>query len=401
MTNRKSTKRALLGSIMAMVLCLAMLVGATFAWFTDTASTGVNKIQAGNLDVQLMYSTDFKTWNKVTDTTKLFEDSTVWEPGRTEVVYLRVKNAGTLALKYAVGMYNINESRGKNVAGEYYYLSNYVKLGAVETTAAYADREAAINAVNAEAKTLKSIGSSAIIGEDQMVMLAPEADAKTYALVLYMPTEVGNEANPKNNDPYWASKFSFGISVNATQAEYENDSYDNTYDHDAPELFSAESFSYGTHEITKNIQANGRYGAVQAEKTAQITIDADVYAVYTKGKDGQNAAMAVEAGGTSKVIIKGGDFRQVGVPADDPICDLIYATDKATIEIQGGTFKAVTPANTLNVIDSARGVAKIIVSGGSFYKYDPSHPTMGENEVFVADGYHVVQNGDWYTVVKN
>ena len=401
MTNRKSTKRALLGSVVAMVLCLAMLVGATFAWFTDTASTGVNKIQAGNLDVQLMYSTDFETWNKVTDTTKLFEDSTVWEPGRTEVVYLRVKNAGTLALKYTVGMYNINEGKGKNVAGEYYYLSNYVKLGAVETTAAYADREAAINAVNAEAKTLKSIGSSAIIGEDQMVMLAPEADAKTYALVLYMPTEVGNEANPKNNDPYWASKFSFGISVNATQAEYENDSYDNTYDHDAPELFSAESFSYGTHEITKNIQANGRYGAVQAEKTAQITIDADVYAVYTKGKDGQNAAMAVEAGGTSKVIIKGGDFRQVGVPADDPICDLIYATGKATIEIQGGTFKAVTPANTLNVIDSARGVAKIIVSGGSFYKYDPSHPTMGENEVFVADGYHVVQNGDWYTVVKN
>ena len=401
MTNRKSTKRALLGSVVAMVLCLAMLVGATFAWFTDTASTGVNKIQAGNLDVALEYSTDFKTWNKVTDTTKLFEDSTVWEPGRTEVVYLRVKNAGTLALKYAVGMYNINESRGKNVAGEFYYLSDYVKLGAVETTAAYADREAAINAVNAEAKTLKSIGSSAIIGEDQMVMLAPEADAKTYALVLYMPTEVGNEANPKNNDPYWASKFSFGISVNATQAEYENDSYDNTYDHDAPELFSAESFSYGTHEITKNIQANGRYGAVQAEKTAQITIDADVYAVYTKGKDGQNAAMAVEAGGTSKVIIKGGDFRQVGVSADDPICDLIYATDKATIEIQGGTFKAVTPANTLNVIDSARGVAKIIVSGGSFYKYDPSHPTMGENEVFVADGYHVVQNGDWYTVVKN
>ena len=53
MTNRKSTKRALLGSVMAMVLCLAMLVGATFAWFTDTASTGVNKIQAGNLDIEI------------------------------------------------------------------------------------------------------------------------------------------------------------------------------------------------------------------------------------------------------------------------------------------------------------------------------------------------------------
>ena len=53
MTNRKSTKRALLGSVMAMVLCLAMLIGATFAWFTDTASTGVNKIQAGNLDIEI------------------------------------------------------------------------------------------------------------------------------------------------------------------------------------------------------------------------------------------------------------------------------------------------------------------------------------------------------------
>ena len=80
------------------------------------------------------------------------------------------------------------------------------------------------------------------------------------------------------------------------------------------------------------------------------------------------------------------------------VCDLIYATDSATIEINGGTFKAVTPANTLNVLDKDRGKAKIIVKGGSFYKYDPSHPTS-ENEVFVADGYKVVQEGDWYKVV--
>ena len=112
-------------------------------------------------------------------------------------------------------------------------------------------------------------------------------------------------------------------------------------------------------------------------------------------------AMAVEAGGTSNVIINGGDFRQVGVPKDDPKCDLIYATDSATIEIKGGTFKAVTPANTLNVKDTDRGSAKIIVKGGSFYKYDPSNPTLGDNEVFVADGYHVEKDGDWYKVVAN
>lgn len=390
--NAKTTKRALFSSVLAIVLCLAMLIGTTFAWFTDTASTAVNKIQAGNLDVELEYSTDFSNWKKVTDTTKLFEDSTVWEPGHTEVVYLRVKNAGTLALKYTVGMYNINEGRGKNVAGDYYYLSDYVKLGAAEADAAYAGREAAINAVEAEAKTLRTIGASAIIGADQMVTLAPNAEAKTYALVLYMPTEVGNEANPKNTDSYWASKFSFGISVNATQATFESDSFDITYDENAPEVVSSISFSSGEHEVTKNMQANGRYGAVQAERTAQFTINADVYAVYTKDTSGTTGgAMAVCADGTSKVVINGGDFRQVGVPASDPICDLIYALGNATIEINGGTFKAVTPERTLNCQDGSK--AKITVSGGSFYKYDPSHHTLGANEVIVADGYKVVQDG--------
>ena len=56
--NQKATKRALLTSVMALVMCVVMLVGTTFAWFTDTASTAVNKIQAGNLDVALEMSTD-------------------------------------------------------------------------------------------------------------------------------------------------------------------------------------------------------------------------------------------------------------------------------------------------------------------------------------------------------
>ena len=61
MTSSKSTKRALLTSVLALLMCVTMLVGATFAWFTDTASTGVNKIQAGNLDVKLEYAT---AWNE-------------------------------------------------------------------------------------------------------------------------------------------------------------------------------------------------------------------------------------------------------------------------------------------------------------------------------------------------
>ena len=395
MTNSKSTKRALIFSTLAILMCAAMLIGTTFAWFTDTASTAVNKIQAGNLNIELEYSKDFIEWKKVNDTTKVFEDSTLWEPGRTEVVYLRVKNAGTLALKYTLGIYNLYNSTGKNVLGNKYSLSDYVKLGAAEADAAYADRAAAISAVQDSAKTLNSIGDTGVVGAD----LATNT-SKVYAMVLYMPTEVGNEANPKNNDPYWAAKVSFGISVSATQAMSESDSFDNTYDKDAATILSAISFSSGKHEITQNMQANGRFGAVQAEKTAQFTINADVYAVYGRDASGQTGgAMAVQADGNSKVIINGGDFRQVSIPADDPVCDLIYALGNAQIEINGGTFKAVTPANTLNCKDGSN--AKITVKGGSFYKYDPSNPTLGDNEVEVAAGYHVVQDGDWFNVVAD
>ena len=109
MSNRKSTKRALLGSVMAMVLCLAMLVGATFAWFTDTASTGVNKIQAGKLDVALEMK-DGDNWVSAEGKTLTFKtkdnraaDQILWEPGCTyELPQLRVVNKGNLALKYKI-----------------------------------------------------------------------------------------------------------------------------------------------------------------------------------------------------------------------------------------------------------------------------------------------------------
>ena len=79
MNTKKATKRALLTSVTALVMCVVMLVGTTFAWFTDTASTGVNKIVAGNLKVGFQY------WNgeKYVDAkdATLFSEDTLWEPG--------------------------------------------------------------------------------------------------------------------------------------------------------------------------------------------------------------------------------------------------------------------------------------------------------------------------------
>ena len=54
MNNKRATKRALLTSVMALAMCVVMLVGTTFAWFTDTASTNVNRIVSGNLKVDII-----------------------------------------------------------------------------------------------------------------------------------------------------------------------------------------------------------------------------------------------------------------------------------------------------------------------------------------------------------
>ena len=390
MNNKRATKRALLTSVMALVMCVVMLVGTTFAWFTDTASTGVNKIQAGNLDVKLMYSTDMAEWKEATDQTKLFDDNALWEPGYTQVVYLKVVNAGNLALKYEVSTNSYDMERGKNAAGELFYIEKFLRIGTATTENAFNGRSDAIAAI---AEGEKAMGKEIQIS-DGWTVLNPNAESSPFAVVVYMPTTVGNEAN---NVQSWRrpSLKGFGLVVNATQATMESDRFDNTYDEKASTIITTVNASSGTHEVKENVQANGSFGAVQAEGTAKFTIDADVYAIYAK-----NAAMAVEAGGTSTVTINGGDFRQVGVPEGEP-CDLIYATEKATITINGGTFKATVPANTLNVLDADRGNAKITVKGGSFYKYDPSHPTLGDNEVVVAAGYHVVRDGDWYKVVAD
>ncbi len=386
---KKSMKRTLALSVLSLVLCMAMLVGTTFAWFTDTATTGVNKIQAGNLDVKLMYSTDMQTWKEATSTTQLFDDNALWEPGHTEVVYLKVVNNGNLALKYNVATNSFDMERGKNADGKLFYIDQYLKIGTAETQTAFESRTAAIDAIAANEHTMgKEIQIS-----DGWTTLNAGAESNPFAVVLYMPTTVGNEAN---NVQSWRkpSLKGVGLVINATQATVENDSFDNTYDENAATVLTTISASSGTHEVTENVQANGTYGAVQAEGTAKFTINADVYAIYAN-----HAAMAVEAGGTSTVTINGGDYRQVDVP-DGESCDLIYATDKATIIINDGTFKATVPANTLNVLDANRGTAKIIVNGGRFYKYDPSNPTLGDNEIFLGENCTVTQDGDWYVVTK-
>ena len=105
--SNKSTKKALLTSVLALVLCMSMLIGTTFAWFTDSATTSVNTIQSGKLDVVLEYSVDEgTTWADAEGISLGFldkDENALWEPGCTyKMPWLRVRNNGNLALKYQI-----------------------------------------------------------------------------------------------------------------------------------------------------------------------------------------------------------------------------------------------------------------------------------------------------------
>ena len=195
MSNRKSTKRALLGSVMAMVLCLAMLVGATFAWFTDTASTGVNKIQAGNLDVALEMK-DGDNWVSAEGKTLTFKtkdnraaDQILWEPGCTyELPQLRVVNKGNLALKYKIQITGIQGDAKLNEVIDW------------------------------------TINDAAIDLTEGHLTAGQQGDA--FTIKGHMQDTAGNDYQNLTID-------GIGINVVATQDTVESDSFHNQYDADA------------------------------------------------------------------------------------------------------------------------------------------------------------------------
>ena len=219
MLSKFQTKHALIVSVLTLLLCVAMLIGATFAWFTDSVTSGKNAIIAGNLDVELEYTTDFVSWQSVGGETTLFEEDTLWEPGHAEVVYLRVRNAGTLALKYRFAVDVVCETASKNVAGKDFLLSDYLQYGVVEgQQSLFASRDQAITAVQSPSKLADSYRHAVLSADDEPVYLA---------LVVFMPQTVGNEANYRGAK---IPKIELGVSVTATQAVEEHDSFGTTYD---------------------------------------------------------------------------------------------------------------------------------------------------------------------------
>ena len=360
MTNRKSTKRALLGSVMAMVLCLAMLVGATFAWFTDTASTGVNKIQAGKLDVALEMK-EGGNWvsaeGKTLDFVKAAgaeNEAILWEPGCTYTLpELRVVNNGNLALKYMIKITGIKGDAKLNEAIEW------------------------------------TIGDVAMGAEQHL----KAGESNEFTIKGHMKESAGND--------YMDLTISgISITVYATQDTVESDSFNNQYDKNAA-YKGMQEFTEGTHTLSNGVVAlNPNDIAVKASGSdTNVTITGGY---YDGGNGGNNICVYAMNGAT--VTIQGGTFT-VGSDASGT-GNSVVESNGGNIVIEGGFF--YTNYNwrgfyyVLNQKNNNPGT--ITVKGGTFVNYDPSQGDDNLGGSFVADGYSVVseKHGDdtWYTVVK-
>ena len=199
MTNKNTTKRALILSALALLVCFTMLLGTTFAWFTDTVTSGQNVIKAGTLAVALEYKDATGTWVDAEGETLNFitaDDRTdiLWEPGCTyELPAVRVRNDGNLALKYNI---TVNGAKGEAKL-----------LEAIEWTVTVGGVETALEDLNG-------------------FLLAEETTADI-VLSGHMKETAGNEYQN-------LSIYGIGITVFATQYTYENDSIGDQYDAEAP-----------------------------------------------------------------------------------------------------------------------------------------------------------------------
>ncbi len=222
MTNAKTTKRALLSSVMALFICFAMLLGTTYAWFTDSVASANNIIQAGNLDIILeYYDTESQEWKDVKDSDDILTGD-LWEPGYVDVAYLRIKNNGSLALKYALSVNIISETEGINSKGDKFLLSDYIYFDVVnDKQPTFENRDAAMATVDSATKISSGYSESG--------SLAVGSDFVYLAMVVYMPTTVDNVANHNGVD---IPQIDLGINIFATQDTVEPDSFGPDYDKD-------------------------------------------------------------------------------------------------------------------------------------------------------------------------
>ena len=401
----KSKKSALLLSFTSLLLCFAMLAGSTFAWFTDTATTGVNKIQAGNLDVELLMYNGTEYANISKNPAPIFgsENSTVaqdnnldtlWEPSKTQVAYLAIKNEGNLDLKYQVALNVTNPADGKDL----YQVMQYAIAPDVKGTDPTLPEWREGNSVTPGTQIVSGTNTT---DADPAGVKLPHGETHYFALLVHMDENAGNK--------YQNGKVEFDLTVYATQLNSENDSFGPDYDKNAPfpipvtaNVADAEGISAAINQgkaagvpvkitLTENVRGadlNGGDVTVNvADKTltllyntpisqGQVTIIGDERVtlgneknVTVTGKGKLTMGIGIKANAskvTSFNVTEGGTLNITGGTNEHSGSEgkLITATDGgSTVNISGGNFK---PSGSKFKLVEAQNGAVVNVTGGTF-----------------------------------
>lgn len=317
MKKSKNTKRALLASVLSTMLCMAMLIGSTFAWFTDTASTKVNKIQSGTLDVALEMKNAEGEWvnaeNKVLGWKAKDgrpQEEILWEPGCTYTLpEIRVVNNGNLALKFKLTISGI--------------VGDAKLLEAIDFTFGELD-------VNAEGH------------------LAAGAFSKAITIEGHMKETAGNEYQNLSIE-------GIGITVVATQDTVESDSYDNQYDENAWNDVFTKANEDGTYSDGENtyVKVSNKYIEV---------VSTDVAGLY-KDVDG-NSYVANEEAIQSVVESKSkGEVISFTVLKDITLSNRITASGDLTINGEGNALIVErTSTSSDRVIDLSNTAEKVTIT---------------------------------------
>ncbi len=276
MTKKLSTKRSLVFSVLALVLCFTMLVGSTYAWFTDSATSANNIIKTGNLDVEMYWANgtlavpadDSADWTDAS--TGAIFDYALWEPGYVQVRHIKIANIDNLTLKYTVNIVANGVISDLSAVIDVYYVDPAVQV---------ADRTALTesNKLGTLTEVLAGLGET---GSGSLIAGASD----TITIALKMQESAGNAYMLKSIGS------SFSIQLLATQLASEEDSFGDQYDEmasidDLDELKAALDAGF------KVIDANGANLGEFNNKNNQLSI------VFTDGVVVKNARFTYFYGG--------------------------------------------------------------------------------------------------------
>lgn len=240
--NKRITKRALFMSCVSLFVCFTMLLGTTYAWFTDSVSSGVNTIVSGNLDIGLYHSSKTVAKEPVGTGTKLFalSDDHKWEPGAMVYERFTIVNEGNLALKYQFTINARNATVVRDIDNKPVSFADMLKVVVIEDKDFdYSDS----NRENIKALTSwRSLETFSLGGElnapDPVSITNPhDVYGDVYGIVIYWePSDNDYLFNISNGTPV---SIDLGVNLFATQKEAEIDSFGDDYDEEADDSIAA------------------------------------------------------------------------------------------------------------------------------------------------------------------